>query len=206
VDSCRWGMKLRIAGPNGRDGVRRRPYCLRRRVRLPSLSLSSQERGMVRRATQPSPYRDGLLSKAAASLDAPPGHACAVRAHFAASSLRRRAALRRTVPSPNHPRSASSWQRPIVATGGAPPSPECRLARPARGRRTGHGEELPLHAQEGDAAHLRGTPSFVPLSRRLMKAPLSGRGVWTIILLGIMSRGGIRASKSGRAQRFARSP
>jgi len=54
-----------------------------------------------------------------------------------------------------------------VPPGGAPTWPGAVLARHGRGRRTGRGPELPGAVQEGDAAHLHGTPSFVPPAQRL---------------------------------------
>jgi hypothetical protein len=117
----------------------RRPYCLRHRARLHSLCPSFNERGMVRRVTQPSPCKDDLLSKAAASLDAPPR-----RLHCNAGPRFSRAALCGWISQPGG--------GPSVASGGAPTWPECRFARPARGRRTGRGPELPGAVQEGRAA------------------------------------------------------
>ena len=74
--------------------------------------------------------------------------------------------------------SAGSRQEAVVPPGGAPAPPECRLAKPARGRRTGHARELPAHAQ-GRHRRISGNAlPFVPHSRRLMRAPLGGRGDW----------------------------
>ncbi len=68
-----------------------------------------------------------------------------------------------------------------MASGGAPTPPGCVAANHARGRRTGRGRELPAAVQDGDAANLHRIPSFVPLSRRLMTAPLGGRGDRNIV-------------------------
>ena len=67
--------------------------------------------------------------------------------------------------------SAGSRQEALVPPGGAPAPPECVAANHARGRRTGHVRELPAHAQESGAANLHRALPFVPLSRRLMRAP-----------------------------------
>src|SRR5262245_39319057 len=73
---------------------------------------------------------------------------------------------------------------PIVASGGAPTWPGCVAANHARGRRTGHGPELPAAVQEDDAAHLHGTSFLRPaLTTPHDSAPLTGRGEGTIVLV-----------------------
>lgn len=126
---------------------------------------------MVRRTTQPS-FKCAILADRRV-----------FRRTMTAFSLRRRAALCCTRPSKSEERrSAGSRQEALVPPGGAPAPPECRLAKPTRGRRTGHPRELPAHAQEGRAAKPRRALPFVPLPRRLMRAPLGGRGDGDIVL------------------------
>ena len=103
-------------------------------------------------------------------------HRRAYRRSAAAFSLRRRAALSAALFAPP---SASSWQEAIVPPGGAPPPPGCVLcvstpagAAPAKAR------NCRAPATEVSACS-PAPPSIRPASRRLMKAPLNGRGIST---------------------------
>ena len=71
--------------------------------------------------------------------------------------------------------SASSWQEAVVPPGGAPTPPGCVLCVSTRAGAAPAARRTAPYATGGNAAspaRLR----FVPPSRRLMRAPLSGRG------------------------------
>ena len=84
------------------------------------------------------------------------------------------------------PPSAGSRQGAVVPPGGAPTPPECgTCVSPARRRRTGRGPGFPRAPSTGTDAASPAPSRFVPPPRRLMKAPLGGRGEEDILVIGI---------------------
>jgi hypothetical protein len=149
--------------------MRHRPYCWRRRDRLhvrPLVRKNIEGDGASSDATflqVCDPWQDRRVVRRATRTNAS-GFICGVLLPAAGRASSPDLAARIVQPAPG--------SGPSLAAGGAPPPPGSVAANHTRGRRTGQAPELPDPAQDGRAAHLRRAPPFVPLSRRLMRAPL----------------------------------
>ena len=97
----------------------------------------------------------------------------ASRRSAAASSLRRRATLSAEI---FHSAVSQLLAGGRSAPGGAPAPPGCEGANLARGRRTGRGTGITGRRPPKDPPVVGLLLRFVPPSRRLMRAPLDGRG------------------------------